>query len=254
MAGIAALTRYDDSPPLRHGIAYLDLVGGYHGALAMLAGLHEREHTGEGRHIILSQRDAAVRLIGDLVLASQRGVEPSAPAAPHGIYPAKGHPAWLALSASSDEAWQRLCAVMDRPDLAAEPRFADAAARQGERAAIDAAVSAWSRELPAREAAARLNAAGIVAAPVNAIDTLFDDPQLAARAAFVQVEHHETGRRALLASPFLIDGERPPVRFPAPDLGQHNEQVLAALPGFDGARLREMEARSIIGSRPQYGR
>ena len=257
MAGIAALTGYPDGPPLRHGIAYLDPVGGYHGALALLAGLHERERTGLGQHIVLAQRDAGVRLVGELLLAAQMdGCGPvrtgnADPArAPHGVYPAQGHPSWLALSVPSDEAWRALCAVMGRPNLAAVPAYATGAGRTAHRAELDAAVAAWTRTLPARAAAARLAAAGVPAAPVNAVDTLCDDPHLVAREAFVPADHPEAGRRTIMAAPFLLDGQRPPVRFPAPNLGQHNERVLGALPGFDPDRLRAMAAAGIIGDEP----
>ena len=257
MAGIAALAGYPDGPPLRHGIAYLDPVGGYHGALAMLAGLHERELTGEGRHIVLAQRDAGIRLIGDLILGAQMdpascdrlgNTHPSR--APHGVYPAQGHPGWLALSAPTDDAWRSLCRMMGRADLAGEAAYTTAAGRVSHRAELDGAVAAWTRARPAREAAALLTQAGVAAAPVNAVDTLFDDPQLAARRAFMEVEHPEAGRRTLLAAPFLLDGERPPVRYPAPNLGQHNEAVLGALPGFDAERLRAMAQAGIIGTEP----
>jgi crotonobetainyl-CoA:carnitine CoA-transferase CaiB-like acyl-CoA transferase len=256
MAGMAALAGYPDGPPLRHGVAYLDLVGGYHGALALLAGLHERERTGRGRHIVLSQRDAAVRLIGDLILAAQLapgGLHRTGNAhpamAPHGIYPC-AQEEWVAVAVDTDDAWRALCRVIGRPESADAEPYRTAAGRVAHRAATDALVAAWTRSRTAREAAAALLAAGVAAAPVNAVDTLFDDPYHRARGTFVAVEHPAVGRRTLLAAPFLLDGARPPVRLPAPDLGQHNEEILGALPGFDAARLRAMAEAAIIGREP----
>lgn len=164
MAGIQSLSRYDDGgPPLRHGIAYIDPVGGYHGALAMLAGLLERGDTGAGRHIVLAQRDAAIRLIGELVLAAQMRPDPNVGSSaiapehgPYGVYPSRGHPAWVAIAVTSDDGWRSLCDTIGRADLGGDANLATAAGRAVAREAIDAAVTAWTSACAARAAATRL--------------------------------------------------------------------------------------------------
>ncbi|MFN8557614.1 MAG: CoA transferase [Dehalococcoidia bacterium] len=186
MAGIAALAGYPDGPPLRHGIAYLDPVGGYHGALAMLAALYEREHTGAGRRLVLAQRDAGIRLIGDLLLGVQMGITPSATAPPAQTASRTVSIPRVARRPGGALRAQRyrlagVCHVLIRPDLAADPTLATLSGRRGQRDRVDAAIAAWTAERTAAEAAAALTAAGVPAAPVHSVATITGDPQISAR-------------------------------------------------------------------------
>lgn len=96
-------------------------------------------------------------------------------------------------------------------------------------AASQAALREWAAPLASAEAAARLQAAGVAAAQVQGTHDLTYDPQLAASGYWVALERAMIGRHLVPATPFRFDGVRPPVRRPAPTLGQHTDEVLAEL-------------------------
>lgn len=87
--------------------------------------------------------------------------------APHGMFPAAGDDQWIAIVARDDAAFQTLCTVMARPDLAGDARFATLPARLRHQDDLEAAIADWTRGQDKHEAAERLQSVGVPAAPVN---------------------------------------------------------------------------------------
>src|SRR5439155_18100860 len=104
--------------------------------------------------------------------------------APNGVYHCRGEDDWLALSVSTNAQWGALAGALGRPELATTPRFATRTARLRRRDELDALVEAWTREQDRGEAAERLRAAGVPAAPVRRHAELMADEHLAARRFF----------------------------------------------------------------------
>ena len=167
-------------------------------AVAIIAALLYRARTGEGQHIDLASREVVAASAPDALLAHVLGV-PWQPRlgnrhremSPHDVYPCSGTDEWIAVAVGDEDEWSALCAVLGREEWAG--RYPSAAKRRAGSERIDEIIAAWTRLRSPTDAFTALQRAGVPAAPVMTNRALADDPHLAARAVFVEVEHPEIG-------------------------------------------------------------
>jgi len=263
-AGISHYVGRPDGPPLRTGIAYVDMPAASIGAYGVLAALRHRRRTGRGQWIDLAQYEVGVGFIAEAVVAAAAGHDPGSRTgnrhrahAPQGIYPCAGADRWVALTVAGDSAFAALCALLDRPDLPEDARFATEEARRVHHGELDALIGAWSRTLGAEEAAARLQQAGIPAAVAMSNRDLLTDAHLRERGFFELATHPaqtgDLGTRPYPGMAVRLDGDDCRIRRAAPLLGHDNDEVLADL-GVDAAERADLERDGVIGRRPAAGR
>ena len=148
-----------DRPPAGWSFSYLDHVGGYLGAVAILTGLLHRRRTGEGQHLDVSQLEPATALSGALLLDALLNGRPARrpgfptgnrrthpPTAPGGAYRAAGDDNWIVISCRTEAQWEALVAVMGRPAWTDDPRFATLAGRVEHADALDALLESWTSD------------------------------------------------------------------------------------------------------------
>lgn len=260
-AGISHFVGRPDGPPLRSGIAYVDMPAAAIAAYAVLAALRHRRRTGRGQWIDLSQYEVGAAFIAEALVAASFGGDIGGRTgnrhrvlAPQGVYPCAGADRWVGLTVVDDDDFAALCRVIGRPELLDDPRFATAEARRQHHDDLDAAIAAWTRDRSAEEAAAALRRAGIAAAVAMTNRDLLLDPHLRERRFFELATHPpQTGDLGTRPYPGMAvrlhgdpDGR---IRRAAPMLGQDNDVVLEEL-GVDAARRADLEARGVIGRRP----
>ena len=235
-----------EAPPLfRMPIA--DMYTGIHGTAAIVAALYGRQATGRGTHIdlalydcMVSMHDYAVQgylMSGGTELPQQTGHDlPDSTV--YGVFSAPdGH---LVIAAQVDDSWIRLARLIGGEALAADTRFHGAASRNAHNAQALTLVRAWCAAQPSRAAAlAALDAAGVPAAPVQTVDEVVADPQIAARGMIVEQDHPRLGKVRLPDLPFRFSAIERAVPAPAPDLGQHNADIAREM-GFAEAEITEM--------------
>lgn len=256
-SGMASMIGYPGGPPVSTGPAYLDPTGGFNGAAAILTALYHRDRTGEGQHVEVPQVEAAMQFIGEhLLLAAATGeVLPRTGnrvpwAAPHDAYPAAGDDEWVVVAVETDAEFAALCAVIGRPDLAADRDLAQLSGRLRQLDRLDETVSGWTRGRPKAEAARLLQAAGVPAAPVQHARDAAESEYLAARGFFTDLEHPEAGRYPHQGLPFHLDRSPGSQRTPAPCLGQHTRQVLEEMLGLSAEEIARMDAAGTISAVP----
>jgi crotonobetainyl-CoA:carnitine CoA-transferase CaiB-like acyl-CoA transferase len=240
-AALNSTIGFPGDPPVGVCTAHPDYSSNpYHLVIAILAALHYRDRTGEGQLIDLSQHESTVVMNGASLLdyaANGRVAQPSANrhphAAPHGVYPCRGHDRWVALACEHERDWQALATLIGQAELATDPRFATLAARKANEDALDEIVARWTRRWSPQEAAEQLQAAGIPAAPVATVVDLLHDPHLAARRRFCRIDHPELGQM-LIGEPSVILHAHPvlPRRHPVL-LGEDTEPLLRDLLGLE---------------------
>ena len=254
-AGLSELTGYPDRGPLRLAVAYPDPVAGFHAALAVLLALRQRLRTGVGQHIAVPHREPITRMLGEAVLdytvngRTQRRIGNRHRAwAPHGCYPCRGQERWVALAVRTDAEWTALSQAFGTPEWTRDARFANSLGRWKHASLLDQYVAESTQLWDAPALAARLRAAGIPAGVVQTNRDLLNDEHLRARQAFWMIAHALAGTHPYPAPSTRLTGTPPRLMRPAPNLGEHNAEILTRLLALSPAEIRDLEAQGVIGT------
>ena len=255
MGGLRALMGYPDRPPVRAGISIGDSLTGMFGALGALAALEARRRTGRGQVVDASIFESVLGVTESLVVewqakgARRQRTGATLPGiAPSNVYPTRD--GQVLIGANQDSVFRRLCGLMDRPDLATDPRFADHQARGRHMAEIDELVAAWTRPQAAAELLARLHEVGVPAGLVYEPQDMLDDPHFADRGSIVTVPDERHGELAM-QDVFPRFGATPgEVRWAGRALGADTDAVLTEVLGLPAERVEELRARGVVGPPP----
>lgn len=250
MGGGMSITGFEDGPPLRAGIPIGDLGGGLFGALGVLSALVARAGTGRGQHVDISMLDGQISLlnyIATMQLMSGHGPGRIGNAhfvhVPYNTYrTADGH---IIIACIGDAFFERFRGVVDLP-LLQDPRYLQQPARYADRARIDAAIEVLLVTQPSQVWLERLREARIPCAPVNDLAQALADPQVLARDMVVEVPLASGERLRMPGNPVKLSGDSPEPFTPPPALGQHTEQVLCELLGYDAPRIALLRASQVI--------
>jgi crotonobetainyl-CoA:carnitine CoA-transferase CaiB-like acyl-CoA transferase len=230
-SGLMTVTGANGDPPTAISNSWNDYIGGLHACFAIIQGLDERDATGKGARLDLSQFECSVAMIGPLLLASAaNGANPqrlgnrSTKFAPQGVYRCAGTDSWCAISVQTDDQWHRLGRIIGKDRWAAESRFANLSGRQEFHDEIDACLQEWTGRYAHLEVEKNLKAAGIPAERVRRIDDLVNQPDGAT--AFKPMAEPRVGSMLTTALPFRLSGGSLPSPYPAPALGEHTDKVL----------------------------
>jgi len=234
MGGLSYMTG-PPGRPLRAGTSVNDIMGGMFGAIGVLAALRERDRTGKGQEIQSALFENCVFLCAQHM--QQYAMTGEAPAP----MPARVS-AWsvydvfdvadgeqLFIGAVSDRQFRTLCEVLERPDVADDPAFATNAQRVAVRPQLLARLGEIVRTHAKEDLARKLEAAGVPYAPIVRPEELLDDPHLRASGSLVPMQTEDGGTTDVVLLPLTLGGRRPGVRSPLPRVGEHTEEVLAAL-------------------------
>jgi len=262
--GLTYLLGLPGRRPAGWSFSYLDHMGGYLGATAILIGLRHRHRTGAGQHLDVSQIEPGLPLAGAAALDRQANGRsyrradappgnrsPEPPMAPHGAFPCAGADRWIAIACRDDADWRRLRSVMGEPAWAGAARFDTVAGRRRDEDALEAALGAWTRTQERDALADRLAAHGVPAAAVqDARDRVEHDPQLRARGYFVPLPHAAIGTWAYERPPFrLSHADVHPggvLRRGAPALGEHTAAVLRRVLGLADADIAALADAGVL--------
>jgi crotonobetainyl-CoA:carnitine CoA-transferase CaiB-like acyl-CoA transferase len=262
LTGLTYLLGLPGRRPAGWSFSYLDHMGGYLGAYAILLALHHRHRTGEGQHVDVSQIEPGIPLTGAVALDRQANgrryrradtppgnASPEPPMAPHGAW--RSVDGWVAIACRDDGDWRRLRAAMGEPAWACEPVLDGVAGRRAREDEIARALGAWLAPQARDAAVERLGAAGVPAAAVqDAADRVERDPQLRARGYFVPLRSTATGEWPAERPPFRLSsadvhpGGR--IRRGPPSLGEDTADVLRDVLGLDDEELRDLEAAGVL--------
>lgn len=254
LAGLMSLTGEPGGQPVKVGVPIADLTAGSLAALGILSALVARARTGRGQHVDTSLFEAALSTtVWESALYFGLGVvakpEGSAHrlAAPYEAFRTRdGH---LTLGAANQATFERLCAALGREDLLADPRFAGPVERLAHRRELAAILQAIFETGTTAHFVDRLNAAGVPAGPVLALDEVFRQPQVAARAMVASLPRPEGGSDHVLGPPVKLSDTPWRARHAAPALGAHSREVLAEA-GVAADEIEALVRSGVVGVPP----
>jgi crotonobetainyl-CoA:carnitine CoA-transferase CaiB-like acyl-CoA transferase len=252
VSGMLAKTGFPDGPPTKVGATVGDQVPAIYAALGVVAALRQRDVDGRGQKVDVAMLDALVALLWDEPLDeyARQGVperigngDPRG--APLDVF--RTTDGWAAVVVTSQAQWERLCAEIDRPELAA--RYATVVERARDRKAVNDAVGQWCASRATDEVVERLVAIEVPVGPVRGAFSAADDPQVRHRRALVPLRHPDR------AEPSGYVGAAFPVRLsraetdtaPAEPLGASTESVLRDLLGLRDQEVAALREQGVLG-------
>ena len=246
LGGLMSVTgEADDRPgggPQKVGVAVVDLMTGMYSTQAVLGALLHRERGGAGQYIDVALLDVQVAMMANMntnYLVS--GTPPHRWGNAHpNIVPYqtfKASDGWIIVATGNDDQYRRLCEAGGHPELATDPRFARVQDRIRGR---DTLVPLLIDMVGARSSAHWIDAlekAGVPCGPINDLAQVFDNPQVKARQLRIDIERADSGPVKLVANPVKYSATPAAYDLPPPRLGEHTEQVLGSLLGYDQAKI-----------------
>ncbi len=231
MGGLAAHTGFDGRAPECLGTLHTDFTVPYFAASFILAALHQRDRTGQGAYLELSQYETAVRLL-DRELTDVLNGRPgpgrranrSPRYRPHGVFPAAGHDRWVAVAARTDAERLALAGVVGEP-------------------ATDATVAAWTATRSRAEIVSILRAIGVPVSPVEDLADHQGDGAMRQLWSTIDLPAGVVAR--VLNEPLTWDGERLPLR-PAPMWNEHTWEVVVGELGIDPEEFARLDADGVF--------
>jgi formyl-CoA transferase/CoA:oxalate CoA-transferase len=249
--GLMSVTGDADGPPFRLGVAIADIATGLFAAQGILAALIARERTGRGQRVDVGMLDSVAALLSyqaGIVFAT--GTSPGRMGnrhpsiAPYDTFAASDGE--FVLAVGNDEQFQRLATVIERPELASDPRYLTNRSRvehYGQlRASLAESFQHWRRD----GIVETLTAAGVPCGSVRTVTEALADPQLAARDMIVPLEHVSAGHVRVLGNPIKMTDTPTTVRMPPPVLGAHTETILERDLGFEKDEIDELRRVGAI--------
>ena len=251
MSGLMSITGEGDGrPPVKVGAPVTDITAGILAAMGILAATVERQSSGRGQRVDTSLFEAGiVHTYWQSAIAFATGQAPGPMGSAHPLnapYQAfRTADGWINLGAANQTNWLRLLDVLEAPNLADDPQFADNAGRIAHRAALAAKLSGIICTRTTADWLGRLETAGVPAGPVLDVAQMHADPQTTARAMVVAPEHSRLGPVKAIGLPVKFSETPGKVANAAPMFGQHTREVLEEY-GYTATVIDDMLATGAV--------
>jgi len=252
MGGLMGITGEPQRPPVRIGVAISDIGAGMYAAIAILAAVAARERTGKGQWIDVSLLDCTVSWMTYMAanfFATGEIPERMGSAHPT-IVPYQcfetSDDEFIALAVGNDKLFQAFCRAIHRDELATDARFSTNPARVRNRDQLVPLLEQLFKQKSRDEWLSTLTESGVPAGPVYSLAEVFSNPQVLHRNMLVRIQHPKAGEISQIGIPMIFSDTSPEIRTPPPILGQHVEEVLGKLLGYDGKRIAELRNQGAI--------
>ncbi|MBE6830758.1 MAG: CoA transferase [Ruminococcaceae bacterium] len=250
MGGLMSMTGSPDSEPYLAGTYVIDYNTASNTAFGILSALYSRERTGEGQHVQTSLLNTAASLLieaipQDMLLHQQRNRigNKDKNTAPVGCFKAKDD--YVYIIAAPQAHWEKLAAVIGRPELITDPKFLTVASRYQNADELNEYVAQWAAALNRDEIVEILNQQGIPAAPVLSISEFIRLPQVKHNQQIIEVPYQGVGNIPMQGFPVQLSKTPPQITMGPPNLGEHSVEILKSL-GYTEEQISEMSEKGDI--------
>lgn len=264
-SGLTFTSGLPGQAPAGWGYSHMDIAGGWIGGFGLAMGLLTAKRTGKGMYIDYSVTDAGMALLGTYMLdykvngrptrrpgfpPGNRSIWPAV--APHNTYRTAGKDRkdqnwWIFIACETQEQFESLCYVMEKPELLTDPRFATMGARVDHQDELDEIITLWTEIRRRYEIQEKLQAAGVIAAVVQGAEDRVDyDPQLRHREMYPVITHPEVGEFEYERYPIQMSRTQPNHKGRSPVVREHTDYVFGELLGYSDSQIKDLTEQGVI--------
>jgi crotonobetainyl-CoA:carnitine CoA-transferase CaiB-like acyl-CoA transferase len=251
VSGLRHINGDPDRPPARNATPLTDYITGLYAAFGAVLALLHRHLTGRGQLVDAALYECAfsfvepfVPLYDKLGIVAGRTGSRMPDATPNNLYPT-GDGDWIHIAAFADHMFRTLCALMGRPELAADPRYAKLVARNRDPETVDRAIAEWTSTRTLADLEAELQAKSIPATRIFTMADIFRDPHFAARGMLAKVADPQLGEVRLTAPVPRLSETPGAIRHAGRRAGEHTAVILGEL-GLSGPEIERLAAGGVI--------
>lgn len=253
-SGLAYLSGFPERDCTMTQYAYPDPASALHGLFVILCALEHRKNTGEGQVISLSQVETTISCFGNTLMEQLANGTPPVKLgnqshwdSPQGCYACQGEDRWAAITIATQEQWNQLCTLLEKPEWAQDPRFQSSARRATHAEFIDEAITAWTTSRDAYEVMHAFQNVGIAAGVVqNTEDQFQRDSHLSKRKYFEEIPHQTKGSVTAAGIPLGLTGTPGRTTETGAAVGQDNAYVFKEIVGLSEKEFSEFSKAGDI--------
>lgn len=251
MGGIMSITGQEGGEPTKVGASIGDITAGIFSAVGIMIALYNREKTGKGQLVDVSMLDCQVAILENAISRYMNaGVSPKPIGNRHAsITPfqsLKTKDGYVIVAVGNDTLWQKFCGLIERPDLAADPRFTTNPLRTENVKILGEELNKTFQTKTMDEWLHILKEGGVPVGPINDVERVIKDPAVIAREMIVTTHHPVAGDVEMAGVPIKLSETPGSVDAPAPTLGQHTREVLKEKLDMDDALIDQLYADKTL--------
>lgn len=251
MGGIMSITGQEGGEPTKVGASIGDITAGIFSAVGIMIALYNREKTGKGQLVDVSMLDCQVAILENAIARYMNaGVSPKPIGNRHAsITPfqsLKTKDGYVIVAVGNDTLWQKFCGLLERPDLAADPRFTTNPLRTENVKVLGEELNKTFQTKTMDEWLHILKEGGVPVGPINDVERVIKDPAVIAREMIVTTHHPIAGDVEMAGVPIKLSGTPGSVDAPAPTLGQHTREILKEKLDMDDALIDQLYADKTL--------
>ena len=251
-SGSVPLNGFPGDPPIKPGIPYIDIASGLCAAIGVLLSLFHRQKTGAGQEVDVSLFDTAVfatQSVGTLLLYNIYGelrnqIGNRGYHSYNGIF--KAADGWVAVATATNSIWKRFVGAIGREDMARDSRYTNDMDRFRNADSINQIVNEWAEKHTVDEIIDLFQIARVPCARLNTVDKLLTDPQVKAREMVQFMNYPELGEVPVPGLPIKLSLTPGSIDTPAPQLGEHNEEIYYGLLGLTAKKFMRLKQNNTI--------
>ena len=250
MSGLMSITGFPGSPPAKVGVPIADFNTGLYSAYAILSAYIHMLKTGRGQHIDVSLIESAIAytLYESATYFATGEVSGPLGSAHRMIAPYQAFATsdgYVNIGAANQANWERTCKAVGRDELLEDERFSTNADRMAHIEELTEIMSQTFATRTTKDWVTTLEAANVPCGPIYDIGQVYADPQVKAREMEVEIEHPVAGRIKNIGVPVKLSDTPGSIRFAAPTLGQHTDEILGEL-GFSSDDIAKMHESGAV--------
>ncbi|VFR18501.1 L-carnitine dehydratase/bile acid-inducible protein F [plant metagenome] len=250
MGGLMSITGDPSHGPMRTGIAVADTGAGLYCAMAIMTALLEREESGQGQWVQVSLLQAMIAMC-DFQAARWLFLKeiPGQPgnnhptSIPTGVYPTAD--GYINIAAGEQAMFRRLCTALEVPELMEREPYSTEQGRSDNRAALNAELSALTRQRSTAEWMVRMEECHVAAGPINRMNEVFADAQVRHLGIATPVKHKRIGPVEVVGQPFMMSRTPSQVRSAAPDRGEDTDEILREL-NYSAGQIADLREQGVL--------